>query len=50
MDFHKMTLLQWYCSNLKFTDAATGYDGRSLYNQYYNQQTQDNRISHSHYL
>jgi len=36
MDFNKYCNNSCTILNLKYTDVITGYDGRSLYIQYYN--------------
>ena len=50
MDFDKYYNNSCTVLNLKYTDAIISYDGRSLYNQYYDQQTQGNRILTTRYL
>ena len=50
IDFNKYCNNSYTVLNLKYTDALTGYDGRSLYNQCYDQQTEGNRILITRYL
>jgi len=49
-EFNKICKCSVTILNLKFTDAITSYDDRSLYNQYYDQQTQDKEFLQSRFL